>query len=342
MNRLTRTLVLLGIAAAAVVLAGAALGMTYTAPVGVFNSSADSPTDLAVNSEGDLWVLYTGGNTPRIARLNVIGAQQVSVPISTADAMPLGITTDAAGNAYVTDSNNETITVYSKSGALLHTYTDPFHLNGPVGIGVSSSGTIYVADAGNDQVEVFSPSGAFTSQFGGGTLSVPNDVAIDSGGNVWVADSGNDQIVEYSGSGSQLLKFGTEGTGNGQFEIPEYIGVAPTGNVFVSDENNNRIQEFSSSGQFESTWGSGGDTAGLFTNPLGLDGDVAGNVYVSDQGNARIQKFYLGANPCTKVDHRHLASCNLDKGKCLHGLVPSTEVTCVAGVTAKFKRYRTK
>ena len=211
MNRFTRTLVLLGIAAAAVVLAGGALGMTYTTPVGVFNSSADSPTDLAVNSEGDLWVLYTGGNTPRIARLNVIGAQQVSVPISTADAMPLGITTDAAGNAYVTDSNNETITVYSKSGALLHTYTDPAHLNGPVGIGVSSSGTIYVADAGNDQVEVFSSSGAFTSQFGAGTLSVPNDVAVDSGGNVWVADSGNDQIVEYSGSGSQLLKFGTRG-----------------------------------------------------------------------------------------------------------------------------------
>jgi sugar lactone lactonase YvrE len=343
MHRLTRLLIALGASVALLGIAGGALGMTETAPgvVGVYNST-DSPTDLAVNSEGDLWVAYPNADVPRIARLNVLGVQQVSVPLTTPDALPLGIATDAAGNAYVADSNNNTILVYSKSGTLLHSYADPAHMNGPVGIGVSANGTIYVADTGNDQVEFYSSSGGFAGQFGFGTLSVPNDLAVDSSGNVWVADSGNERIVEYSSSGSQLRMFGSEGSGNGQFEIPEYIGVSPSGTIFVSDENNNRVQEFSSSGQFLNTWGSGGDTTGLFTNPLGIDADVAGNVYVADQGNARIQKFYLGPNACLKVNHTHILACNAAKAKCLKSLAPATEVTCNAQVAAKFKRYRTK
>jgi tripartite motif-containing protein 71 len=343
MHRFTRLAIALGACVALLGLAGGAIGMTESSPgvVGVYTST-DSPYDVAVNSEGDLWVAYPNGSVPRIARLNVRGVQQVSVTLTTPDALPLGIATDAAGNAYVADSNNNTILVYSKAGALLHSYADPNDMNGPVGIAVSSSGTIYVADAGNDRVEFFSSSGGFAGQFGSGTLSVPNDLAVDSSGNVWVADSGNDQIVEYSSSGSQIRAFGSEGSGNGEFEIPEYIGVSPGGQVFVSDENNNRVQEFSSSGQFVNTWGSGGDTSGLFTNPLGLDADVAGNVYVADEGNARIQKFYLGANPCVKVNRTHIAACNEAKSVCMKELAPSAELSCVTKTTARFKRYRTK
>ena len=343
MHRVIRLLIALGASVALLGIAGGALGMTETAPgvLGVYTST-DSPYDLAVNSEGDLWVAYANADVPRIARLNVLGVQQVSVPLTAPDAIPLGIATDAAGNAYVADSNNNTILVYSKSGTLLHSYVDPGHMNGPVGIGVSANGTIYVADTGNDQVEYYSSTGGFAGQFGFGTLSVPNDLAVDPSGNVWVADSGNDQVVEYSSSGSQLRVFGTEGSGNGQFEIPEYIGVSPAGMVFVSDENNNRVQEFSPSGQFVNTWGSGGDTTGLFTNPLGIDADVAGNVYVADQGNARIQKFYLGPNACLKVNRHHIGPCTAAKKTCMNGLVPTTEVKCIAQVTAKFKRYRTK
>ena len=343
MHRFTRLAIALGACVALLGIAGGALGMTESSPgvVGVY-ASTDSPYDVAVNSEGDLWVAYSYAGVPRIARLNVRGAQQVSVPLTTPDALPLGIATDAAGNAYVADSNNNSILVYSKTGTLLHSYVDPGNMNGPVGIGVSSNGTIYVADTGNDRVDFYSSSGGFGGKFGEGTLSVPNDVAVDSSGNVWVADSGNDQIVEYSSSGSQIRAFGTEGSGNGEFEIPEYIGVSPGGQVFVADENNNRVQEFSSTGQFVNTWGSGGGASGQFTNPLGLDADVAGNVYVADEGNARIQKFYLGANPCTKVDRKHIAACNEAKAGCMSQLAPSAELTCVTKTTARFKRYRTK
>ena len=340
MHRFTRFLLVLGAAVALLVLAGGALSRTDSAPGVVGNyASTDSPYDLAVNSEGDLWVAYS--DVPRIARLNVRGAQQVSVTLPSEDR-PLGIATDAAGNAYVADSQNNAILVYSKTGALLHTYSDPADMNGPVGIDVSSNGTIYVADAGNDQVEQFSSSGGYTGAFGTGTLSVPNDLAVDSSGNVWVADSGNNRIVEYSSAGSQIRAFGSEGSGNGEFEIPEYIGVAPGGQIFVADENNNRVQEFSPAGQFVNTWGSGGDTAGLFTNPLGIDADVAGNVYVADEGNARIQKFYLGANPCVKVDRKHTVACNEAKAGCMNQLAPSAELSCVTKTTARFKRYRTK
>ena len=84
MHRVIRLLIALGASVALLGVAGGALGMTETAPgvVGVYNST-DSPTDLAVNSEGDLWVTYPNADVPRIARLNVLGVQQVSVPLTT-------------------------------------------------------------------------------------------------------------------------------------------------------------------------------------------------------------------------------------------------------------------
>ena len=59
MHRVIRLLIVLGASVALLGVAGGALGMTETAPgvVGDYNST-DSPTDLAVNSEGDLWVAY--------------------------------------------------------------------------------------------------------------------------------------------------------------------------------------------------------------------------------------------------------------------------------------------
>jgi len=181
MHRFIRFLVVVVVGACVALLgiAGGALGMTEASPgiVGVY-TSADSPYDVAVNAEGDVWVAYPYADVPRIARLNAHGVPQVSVPLTAPDALPLGIATDAAGNAYVADSNNDTILVYSKSGTLMHTYTDTNNLNGPVGLDVSPNGTIYVADAGYDRIDYYS-SGTFTGKFGEGTLSIPNDLAVD-------------------------------------------------------------------------------------------------------------------------------------------------------------------
>jgi tripartite motif-containing protein 71 len=340
MNRSTRSSLVAGIVCAAAVFgAGGALAHSAAAPrlLGAWPTS-DSPFAVAADPLGDVWVAYA--DTPRIARLNGRGVQQLSVPLDPSDR-PLGIATDAAGDAFVPDSNNNTITKYSRAGAVTATWDESQYLNGPAGIAVAPDGSIYVADTGSNAVEKFSSAGAFVAQIGFGTLSVPNDVSTDAAGNVYVADTGNDEIVEYSASGSLVKKWGSEGSSGGQFELPAYLSVYGS-LLVVSDENNNREQSFSTGGQSLSQWGIGGDGNGEFTNPLGVSVDVAGNAYVADQGNARIQKFYLGPSPCSGVSRAkgELTKCGEDQAKCLAMPVPTNEKTCMGKTATKYARFR--
>ena len=342
MKRSTRWLLVAGLACASMVFSvGGALAHTSAAPrlLGAWTTT-DSPYAVAADPLGDVWVAYS--DTPRIARLNSMGVQQVSIPLDPS-VRPLAIATDAAGDAFITDTNNDTISKYTRAGTLVGTWDESGHIYEVTGIAVAPDGSIYVSDYGNDAVAKFDANGGFLTEFGSGLVSVPGGITTDASGNVYVADTGDQQVIEFSSSGSMLGKFGSEGSGAGQFELPAYIATYGS-QLLVSDENNNRVQLFSTGGTFLNQWGSGGDMNGLFTNPLGVSVDVAGNAYVADQGNARIQKFYIGPSPCTGVTRTkgELTLCGKAQAKCLANPVPTSEKSCMSKVQIAYTRFRHK
>ena len=167
--------------------------------------------------------------------------------------LPRGITTDAAGNVYVADTDNDRIQKFTSDGTFITKW--------------GSEGT------------------------GNGQFYYPSDVATDAAGNVYVVERGA-RIQKFTSDGAFIAKWGSSGSTDGHFVGPEGIATDAIGNVYVADTLNQRIQKFTSDGDFLTKWGGDGNANGQFVDPKGIATDAAGNVYVADaEINNRIQKF---------------------------------------------------
>ena len=211
-------------------------------------------------------------------------------------AYPFGIATDAAGNIYVTDHDNNRIQKFSSAGAHIITFgsqgTGNGQFNLPNGIAIDATGNIYVADSENHRIQKFSSAGAHIITFGSqgtgnGQFNIPLGIAIDASGKILVADAFNNRIQIFTSAGGHIrtIGTGTVGNANGQFNYPSGIAVNATGNIYVVDTNNYRIQIFTSDGTHVSSFGI------QLNSGIGIAIDASGKIVVPDTGNSRIQVF---------------------------------------------------
>ena len=171
----------------------------------------------------------------------------------------------------------------------------------PRGLAVGPDDVVYVADSGNNRVQKFDLEGNAQKAWGKfgfawrgaemGRFDVPWGITTDQDGNVYVSDTSNARIQKFQADGQPLLKWGRDGSFDGAFFFPRGVAVDFVGNIYVADESNNRIQKFDTRGSFLTKWGREGSGPGQFRSPWGIACDALGNVYVVDSGNHRIQKF---------------------------------------------------
>src|SRR5829696_3106765 len=166
---------------------------------------------------------------------------------------PEQVATDAAGNVYVADADNDRIQKFTASGDFLTKWgslgSGDGQFNLPELIATDAAGNVYVADSQNDRIQKFTASGVFLTKWGSlgsgdGQLNGPAGVATDPAGDIYVSEAGNDRIQKFTASGLFLLKFGSAGSGDGQFDSAEGIATDCRGNVYVADANDHRIQKF--------------------------------------------------------------------------------------------------
>ncbi len=188
-----------------------------------------------------------------------------------------GVATDAAGNVYVADTNNNRIQKFSAVGAFERAWGEDVVSAGPGNTGVGFE--ICVA-ANGDVCKV----GSVTGPSLGGELAGPIDVATDAAGNVYTTDSFL-RVQKYSSAGAFERTWGgnvvSSGPGNtgtgfeicvaadgdvcqtggvtsglaGEFAAPAGIDADPAGNVYITDNAFNRVQKMSAAGVFERAWG---------------------------------------------------------------------------------------
>jgi sugar lactone lactonase YvrE len=247
----------------------------------------DSPTELAVDASGNVYLADQGNNMIRkITPTGVVttlagGGSHGSydgVGIAARFFNPTGVAVDALRNVYVADPGNHKIRKITPAGVVTtlagngstgstNGTGSSARFNSPTSVAVDVSGNIYVADCDNNMIRKITPAGVVTTLAGNGSpgstdgtgpaakFNDPSGVAVDDSGNVYVADAGNYRIRKVTPDGVVTTLAGTGSfgysDGNGaaaQFYTPTAVAVDASGNVNVVDLWNNKIRKITPAG----------------------------------------------------------------------------------------------
>jgi DNA-binding beta-propeller fold protein YncE len=271
------------------------------------------PTDLAVDSSGDVWV--ADWQDSRLEEFNSTGGFVRSVGSYGNGAGQFAGVSGVAGNfaegsVWASDCGNERIDKFSVAGGgFEHSYGSKGAGNGqfncPDGLAVDAlNERVYVADRGNHRIEELAArEGQYVGSFSQHEEKEgPSDVAIDYvNGNVWVAYGGEAKVAEFTPEGLFLRVWGVKGTAPGQIDDADRLKIGPEGDVWLAEWGNNRVQVFTPSGEYIYGFGVKGSGEGQFLHARGIDfNGTDSTAYVLDSGewwentgNARVEKWTL-------------------------------------------------
>jgi sugar lactone lactonase YvrE len=199
------------------------------------------PTNLAVDQNGTIYVADSGDNVIR----KITNSDSAACAVSTlagqagaggyADGMgssaqfsnPTGLTLDATGNVYVTDSGH--MRKITPAGVVTTIVTSGVDLNAPWGIAIDGSGNLYVSESLPWIMLALSPTTPI--------ISVDGIIKITLSGTV----------NTWTGSEIQGL---TDGVGaSAGFSIPCGMAFGPDGALYVADTGNDRIRRITPDAQ---------------------------------------------------------------------------------------------
>lgn len=275
---------------------------------GVDDGECSSPTGLALDREGNIYVADTDNHSvQKFGRDGKFLARWGGEPSAQEGLFyyPRGLAVGPDGEVYVADSGNNRVQKFEGAGNVMHVWgkfgfawrgAEMGKFDVPWGVATDREGCIYISDTSNARIQKFKSDGTPLMKWGrdgsfDGAFFFPRGIAIDFVGNVFVADEGNNRIQKFDARGSFLAKWGKEGSGPGQFKAPWGVACDALGNVYVVDSGNHRIQKFDGNGTFICAWGNRGKTEGQLNFPSGIAVDNEGNVYVVDSGNHRVLKY---------------------------------------------------
>ncbi len=247
------------------------------------NASFNSPSDITVDSNGNLFVADTRNN--KIRKITSAGA------VSTIAGSGVAGDTDAVGvNA-------------------------SFFL--PISIVIDSNNNLFVADLGNYAIRKITPAGVVSTVAGSGSsgdtdavgtnasFSYPSGIAIDSSDNLFVTDTTNNKIRKITPAGVVSTIAGGDSNGStdavgtdASFNFPSGIAIDSNNNLFVTDAGNNKIRKITPSGVVSTIAGSGlsGSTDAVGTDasffyPSGITVDSSDNLFITDFTSSKIRKI---------------------------------------------------
>ncbi|WP_282148125.1 hypothetical protein [Algibacter lectus] len=237
------------------------------------------PTDIIMGVDGFLYVADSSNN--RIRKVSLAGVVTTFAGGSSGfvDGLgtaakfnkPSGLTTDADGNIYVADLENQSIRKITTAGVVstlaggTEGYNDgagsSAQFKDPRAIVLSNNNELMVTDQFGRTVRkvtlagvvtVFAGNGVSGSSDGVGTSSsfgVPNGITIDNDGNLLVSDRSEHNIRKISPNAEVTTIAGTRSSGSDDgvasqatFYNPAGMLVTADGTIYIADYDNHRIR----------------------------------------------------------------------------------------------------
>ena len=259
------------------------------------------PTDVAVDSSGNLYIADYGNARIRVVAktiINTIAGLTNGIPLTDGQAAiatrltgPTGLATDPNGNVYFAEGSIATGSGLGNGDFRVWKITiSSGILNVVAGNGIAS----YSGDGG----------AAAVAQLNG-----PASIAVDASGNLYFADSLNHRVRRITAAGriDTVAGNGTPGfSGDGgpatsaQLNSPLGVAVDNSGNIYVADTDNNRIRKVSGNGVIATIAGNGNasffgdETSALLASihaPEGLVVAPDGTIYIADTLNQRVRRM---------------------------------------------------
>lgn len=218
------------------------------------------PQDVYADNQGRVWVADT--NNHRVLRFDNAASKADDAPanavlgqtgfgLSTLPAsptwanlqLPKGLTGDAAGNLFVSDTGHHRVLRYSNAAGKSNGGTangvlgqnigttalgalGAEGLDTPVGLALDGTGNLWVSEAGNRRVVRFPSAAALPNGFAGDVLvgqpdywhnnvipdnyhiTSPFGIAVDPAGRLFVADTEADRVLRFSPVSLKILSSG--------------------------------------------------------------------------------------------------------------------------------------
>lgn len=280
-------------------------GPAIAARLSPFGLTVDAASNLLVADDEAHRVrrITPGGTINAFAGNGALGASGDGAgAVNAAMNVPQDVVVDAAGNVYISDSNNHRVRRVAPNGVIT-TYA---------GTGVPDFG----GDGGPaTQARLFMPTG----------------LALDSAGNLYIADSANARVRKVTAStgvistvaGNGLVGFSGDGglATQATFKLPFGVAVDKDGALYICDTRENRIRRVGTNGLITTICGTGmagynGDNRAALGAQIGGGGfmttDSDGNLYFADFLNHRVRKITVSTGIITTIAGSGIAGTSGD------------------------------
>ncbi len=220
---------------------------------------------------------------------------------------PLGVSADANGNIYVTDTGNNRLQKFSPQGRLI-SFIGGFgwereQFQYPVDIFVYNSLDIYIADLENNRIErydkdlnwlaSYKPNENWDTKY---QFEFPISVCLSLHGDYFIIDSQNDRVIKLNSSFEPEMSFGGYDWGQGVLQEASHVYVSKNDNVYVTDNAAQKILVYDYYGNYLHDIG-----LGILQSPKGLCVDEMENIFVADSKSNQIFGFNAAGRLILKI-----------------------------------------
>ncbi len=252
-------------------LAGGTEGYAEGAPTA---SAFNTPSGLAIDVAGNLYVADTGNNAIRKIK-------------------PDGTVSTLAGDGLAGDKDGK------GAGA---------QFNGPVGVAVDAAGVVYVTDTYNDRIRRIAPDGTVTTIAGGkragladgagaqALFNTPTGIALGAAGELYIADTANSAIRKISKDGVvSTVAAAKDDDRDSLLRSPIGIAVTKDGFLYLASSAHGRVAQITPKGEVVALQDvdhpaqpGGADGSVRLYSPRGIAVYKDGSLFVTDGATFRL------------------------------------------------------